>query len=219
MILFYLSQDSLLPPHEYDRNHVSWCQPTHQKPGMIPLCLLVSGYCHVNHTGLSREWETSVDCGISEAQTEGSQGDLEHFDQKMARVSEWGNMWEYLMDNSCVCYFYLIFTMSIWSKGCLFFTDTDTEAKSLKKYLWWLHCYAWRQLWVAYFQSLPWCFSNRHLTGFYFWPQIYIKRERQRRENNSILTSISWTDKKSFLNSVCKTRTLWIWCMARCSHS
>lgn len=36
-------------------------------------------------------------------------------------------MWEFL-----ICYFYLIFTVFIWNKCCLFFIDTDTEAKSLK---------------------------------------------------------------------------------------
>jgi hypothetical protein len=36
------------------------------------------------------------------------------------------------MDSNCVYYFYLIFTLFIWSKCCLYFIETDTEAKSLK---------------------------------------------------------------------------------------
>lgn len=36
-----------------------------------------------------------MDYMISEAQTEGSQGDIEHSGQKMARVSEWGSLWSF----------------------------------------------------------------------------------------------------------------------------
>lgn len=127
--LIFNIPDSLLSSHECDLNDVGSFWTFTWRNHAYFHCVfwfLVTALSAIPRW-LCRIWETCMNFGISEAQAEGSQGYLEH-----SGNGEGENIWEFLMESNCVYYFYLIFTIFIWSKCCIFVIDTDTEVKSLK---------------------------------------------------------------------------------------